>query len=76
VRITGREELRLVLKADPMKLNGEKVGHCSHFIAKADWLKGVKHFEARGEIEFQGVVHKLLIRYPEGYHPRHGHQTK
>jgi hypothetical protein len=69
-------EKTLVLKTDPMKLAGEKVGRCSHFIAKADWLREVKHFEARGEVEFQGFAHVLLIKYPEGYDPLHGHETK
>jgi hypothetical protein len=75
VTVPGRGELALVLKAHPMKLAGEKVGHCSHFIAKADWLKDVKEFEARGEVVFKGIRHELIIKYPEGHDPAHGHGT-
>jgi len=72
VTIPGQEKRALVLKADPMKLADERLGHCSHFIAKADWLKGVKKFEARGKLVFKGVRHALLIKYPEGFDPAHG----
>jgi len=41
VTVPGKGEMQLVLKAAPMRLAGEKVGQCSHFIAQADWLKGV-----------------------------------
>jgi len=71
VSVPGKAEMESVLKADPMKLAGEKIGHCSHFVAKADWLRDVKKFEARGEVEFKGIRHKLLIKYPEGYDPMH-----
>ena len=70
--IPGQEKRILVLKADPMKLAGERLGHCSCFIAKADWLKEVKEFEARGKLVFKGVRHELLIKYPEGFDPGHG----
>jgi hypothetical protein len=76
VSVPGKPEMELVLKADPMTLAGEKVGHCSHFVAKADWLRDVKRFEARGEVEFKGIRHKLLIKYPEGYDPMHGPRAK
>jgi hypothetical protein len=62
VRIPGEGERELVLKADPMKLAGEKTGHCAHFVGKADWLRDVKRFEARGDIEFKGIRQKLLIK--------------
>jgi hypothetical protein len=64
----------LVLKANPMKLAGEKTGHCSRFSARADWLQAVNEFEARGEIVFKGVQQQLLIKYPEGYDPDHSKQ--
>ncbi len=72
VRLAGEGERTLVLKAAPMRLAGEKVGDASHFIAKADWLKGVKEFEAEGEVVFKGIRRKLVIRYPQGYDPDHG----
>jgi hypothetical protein len=65
-------ENTLLLKADPMTLAGEKSGYCSHFSARADWLKEVKQFEARGEIVFKGIRRPLIIKYPEGYDPEHG----
>jgi hypothetical protein len=65
-------ERTLILKAEPMKLAGEKHGHCSRFLAHADWLKKVEKFEAHGEIVFKGIRRLLLIRYPEGYDPGHG----
>lgn len=74
VTVPGQDEQELVLKADPMKLAGEEVGKCSRFIAQADWLDGVEEFEAKGEIEFKGVNQALIIKYPHGYDPMHGHQ--
>jgi len=73
VDIPGQGRKRLVLKADPLKLAGERMGHCSHFIAKADWLKEVKEFEAKGWVVIKGVKEKLIIHYPEGYDPLHRH---
>lgn len=64
VTVPGKGEMALVLKASPMKLAGEKVGHCSHFIARADWLRDVKGFEARGEVVFKGIRQELVIKYP------------
>jgi hypothetical protein len=75
VSVPGKGEMALVLKANPVKLAGEKVGHCSHFIAKADWLRDVKEFEARGEVVFKGIRRELIIKYPEGYDPEHGQGT-
>jgi len=75
VSVPGKGEMALVLKASPMKLAGEKVGHCSHFIAKADWLRDVREFEARGEVVFKGIRYELIIRYPEGYDPMHDEGT-
>ncbi len=74
VTLPDQGEKVLVLKADPMKLAGEKKGHCSRFMAKADWLKGVEEFEAEGEVVFKGILQKLVIHYPEGYDPMHGHE--
>lgn len=71
VILPGKKQEKLVLKAAPMKLAGERLGHCSHFIAEAEWLKSVKEFEAYGEVMFKGVRQKLIIKYPEGYDPIH-----
>ncbi|MEM4298292.1 MAG: hypothetical protein QW815_07990 [Nitrososphaerota archaeon] len=70
--LPGQGERTLVLKAAPLKLAGEKVGHCSHVTAQAEWMRDVKAFEARGEVVFKGVRQKLVIKYPEGYDPLHG----
>ena len=75
ITVPGKGEMALVLKASPMKLAGEKVGHCSHFIAKADWLRDVREFEARGEVVFKGISYEFLIKYPEGYDPMHDEGT-
>jgi hypothetical protein len=76
VKIPGQGQKKLILKADPMKLAGEKMGYCSHFVARADWLKGVKEFEATGSVVIKGVKEKLIIHYPEGYDPLHNHGHK
>ena len=62
----------MLLKADPMRLAGEKIGHCSHFSARPDWLAEINEFEARGEIVFKGIRRPLHIEYPAGYDPGHG----
>jgi hypothetical protein len=67
VSIPGKGGKRLVLKSDPLKLAGETVGRCSHFVAQAGWLKEAKEFEARGEVVFKGTRQKLIIQYPNGY---------
>lgn len=71
VIISGEKQQKLILKAAPMKLAGERIGHCSHFIAQAEWLKEVREFEAYGEVIFKGIRQKLVIKYPEGYDPVH-----
>jgi hypothetical protein len=67
VSISGKAGKRLVLKPDPLKLAGETVGRCSHFVAQAGWLKEAKEFEARGEVMFKGTRQKLIIQHPNGY---------
>ncbi len=67
VSIPGKGGKRLVLKSDPLKLAGETIGRCSHFVAQASWLKEAKEFEARGEVIFKGTRQKLIIQYPNGY---------
>jgi hypothetical protein len=73
INIPCRGQKDLVLKADPLRLAGEKAGNCSHFVARADWLKDVKEFEAKSSVVIKGVKEKLIIRYPEGYDPLHRH---
>ena len=73
VEIPGQGQKKLILKADPLKLAGEKMGSCSHFVATAGWLKGVKEFEATGSAVIKGIREKLIIHYPKGYDPVHGH---
>jgi len=72
----GKGERKLILRASPLKLAGEKAGDCSHFTARADWLRGVKEFQAKGTVVIKGVKEQLIIHYPEGYDPlhRHGHE--
>ncbi len=72
VTIPGQEKRVLVLKADPIKLAGERIGQCSRFSARADWLKGVKKFVGQGRLVFKGVCHELLIKYHQGFDPGHG----
>jgi hypothetical protein len=76
INIPNQGQKNLVLKADPLKLAGEKMGYGSHFVARADWLKEVKEFEAIGTVVIKGVKEKLIIQYPAGYDPlhRHGHE--
>ena len=77
VTVPGTKQKKLTLKADPMKLAGERVGRCSHFVAQAEWLKDVKEFEARGKVILKGIQQRLVIQYPEGYDPGHKkHQHK
>ena len=72
VTLPDGDEKTLLLKADPMKLAGGKIGYCSRFSTRADWLIEVDEFEACGEIVFKGVHRPLLIQYPAGYAPGHG----
>jgi hypothetical protein len=76
INIPSRGQKNLVLNADPLKLAGEKIGYCSHFVARADWLKDVKEFEGKGSVVIKGVKEKLIIKYPTGYDPLHrqGHE--
>lgn len=64
----GRKEI-LRLETSPLELAGEKVGDCSHFVGKAEWLKGIENFKARGEVDFRGAKRQLIIEYPQGYDP-------
>jgi hypothetical protein len=74
INIPNRERKNLLLKADPLRLAGEKMGYCSHFVARAEWLKEVKEFEAKGSVVIKGVKEKLIIQYPAGYDPLHRHE--
>lgn len=59
----------LELEARPSELSEEKVGDCSHFVGKAEWLKGVSAFTATGEATFRGRRQAVRIEYPGGYDP-------
>ena len=60
----------LVLKAKPLKLAEETLGHCSYFEGKAPWLAGMTAFVARGTIkQYQGKPMPVRIEYPKGYDP-------
>jgi hypothetical protein len=76
VTIPGRGQKNLILEADPLKLAGEKMGYCSHFLARAGWLKELKEFEAKGSVVIKGVKESLIIQYPTGYDPLHRHGNK
>jgi hypothetical protein len=72
VKVAGEKEPRtLSLKAAPLALAEEKEGDCSCFEGRADWLKGVKDFEATGAVTFKGRKEDLKIDYPHGYDPDH-----
>jgi hypothetical protein len=69
MKLTDGQEQSLTLQAKPIELAEEKVGACSYFEAKADWLKGIKEFEAIGKVTCQGKERPLKIEYPKGYDP-------
>ena len=72
VRIGGEKEPRpIILKSKPNLLLEEKEGDCSYFEGQADWLKGVKDFEAAGAVNLKGKKQELKIDYPHGYDPDH-----
>jgi hypothetical protein len=54
-----------------VKIAGEKEGDCSCFEGRAEWLAGVKEFEASGTATFKGNKEELKIDYPHGYDPDH-----
>jgi hypothetical protein len=65
----GGKQQTLTLDAKPIELAGEKVGDCSYFEAKADWLKDLKKFKASGKVNHTGKERPITIEYPEGYDP-------
>ena len=72
VKVEGEKESRTVtLKCKPNQLLEEKDGDCSCFEGQADWLKGVKDFEAAGAVNLKGKKQELRIDYPHGYDPDH-----
>ena len=72
IRLTVEKEL--ILDAAPLVLAGESTGNCSHFAAKTGWLGAMKEFEAHGHILFKGQEFDLIIHYPHGHDPHHGHE--
>jgi hypothetical protein len=78
VKPDGGEEKTLKLDPMPNKYANEEVGNCSHFEAKADWLKGLKKFDAQGKVTLAdkdnpltapGREKPIKIEYPKGYDP-------
>jgi hypothetical protein len=69
VRPNGGEEKSLTLDARPIDLAGEKVGDCSYFEGRADWLAGLKKFDATGKVNLKGKERPIKIEYPDGYDP-------
>ncbi len=65
----GGQEKTLTLDPKPNELANEKVGDCSYFEGKADWLAGVKKFTATGKVNHTGKERPIKIEYPEGYDP-------
>jgi hypothetical protein len=65
----GGQAKALTLDARPNELAEEKVGDCSYFEAKADWLAGVKKFTATGKVNHTGKERPIKIEYPDGYDP-------
>jgi len=65
----GGQEKSLTLDAKPNELAEEKVGDCSYFEGKANWLAGVKKFTATGKVNHTGKERPIKIEYPEGYDP-------
>jgi hypothetical protein len=78
VKPDGGEAKTLTLDPMPNKLANEEVGNCSHFEGKADWLTGVKKFDAEGKLTLAdkdnpltkpGEEKPIKIEYPKGYDP-------
>ena len=69
VQPDGGQEKPLTLDARPNALAEEKVGDCSYFQAKADWLAGVKKFTACGKVNLKGKLRPIRIEYPDGFDP-------
>jgi hypothetical protein len=65
----GGQEKSLTLDPKPNELAEEKVGDCSYFEGKADWLAGVKKLTATGKVNHTGKERPIKIEYPEGYDP-------
>ena len=65
----GGQEKTLTLDPRPNELAEEKVGDCSYFQGKADWLAGVKKFMATGKVHHTGKERPIKIEYPQGYDP-------
>jgi hypothetical protein len=64
---------KLTLEVDPLELAGEEPGDASHFVGRADWLRTAKSWRATGRVEFKGAERDLVLVWPEGWDPGHGH---
>lgn len=68
--ITPQKETKvLVLEPKPNELAEEKVGDCSFFEGRAPWLAGLNEFSATGNVNFKGMIRKIVLEYPKGYDP-------
>jgi hypothetical protein len=71
VKLGENTEKKLILQPKPIELAEEKVGDCSYFEGRADWLSSVKKFKAFGKATVKGKVRDVEIHYPAGYDPDH-----
>ena len=76
ITVKGQSKKTLALQPKPIELAEEKVGDCSRFEASAEWLKGIKEFEATGKIHFKGKERILQIDYPHGHDGEHHEHDK
>ncbi|MFH2064310.1 MAG: hypothetical protein ABIK15_03795 [Pseudomonadota bacterium] len=74
VKFGNNEQKKLILKAKPIELAEETIGHCSCFEGQADWLSSLKEFKAYGKATVKGKIRDIEIHYPEGYDPDHEHK--
>ncbi len=75
--VTGHDQVRfeMVLIADPMKLAGEKIGHCSRFTGHSDKLKNLTSFQAFGWLRFKGQMRPLRLGFPDGFFAESDHSS-
>ncbi len=76
--IFGPDQVRfeMVLNADPMKLAGEKVGHCSRFTGVSENLQNLPSFHAFGWLRFKGQIRPLRLAFPHGFFAESDHESK
>lgn len=67
----GGNQRNLTLEAVTIKATGEKVGDTALFEARADWLKGLTHFEAElPQLSIRGREYRAVtFPFPQGNAP-------